>query len=131
MLILVCLIGAVEADVIGHTNDFRQGLAYLPTSPPSLTPPLIFAFSLSFSPSHDLPRAHCLSLSRTVLSRSRYQFSSTTTDVPFEWYIFGGFRQFQGLSQDNSQANRWNNTDVYPYGGYFDDLWRYDYGTQW
>lgn len=38
-------------------------------------------------------------------------------------YIFGGHRLWHGFSEDNSQENRWNRTEIYPEGGYLKDLW--------
>jgi hypothetical protein len=39
--------------------------------------------------------------------------------------FFGGHRLWHGFSADNSQNNFWENHDMYPEGGYLDDLWIY------
>lgn len=37
--------------------------------------------------------------------------------------LFAGHRLWHGFSADNSEDNQWQDTDVYPKGGYLDDLW--------
>ena len=36
---------------------------------------------------------------------------------------FGGHRLWHGVSMDNSEENLWQNTDMYEFGGYLNDLW--------
>ena len=37
--------------------------------------------------------------------------------------LFGGHRLWHGFASQNSQENRWENTEIYPDGGYLNDLW--------
>jgi hypothetical protein len=39
--------------------------------------------------------------------------------------VFGGHRLWQGYSVANQESNNWGNYDLYPSGGYLDDLWIY------
>lgn len=39
--------------------------------------------------------------------------------------IFGGFRLWHGFADDNSIDNRWESYDIYPKGGYLQDLWNF------
>mmetsp|Transcript_24240 Transcript_24240/g.48206 ORF Transcript_24240/g.48206 Transcript_24240/m.48206 type:complete len:1055 (-) Transcript_24240:30-3194(-) len=60
----------------------------------------------------------------------RWKFSllSGVTD-PFtneqSMIFFGGHRLWHGFSLDNSQDNNWDSYDMYPKGGYLNDLWTY------
>ena len=40
-------------------------------------------------------------------------------------WMFGGFRLWHGYASDNSWENDWDSHDVYPSGGYLNDMWTY------
>lgn len=40
-------------------------------------------------------------------------------------WMFGGFRLWHGYASDNSWENDWDSHDVYPAGGYLNDMWTY------
>ena len=54
----------------------------------------------------------------------RFRFASAHDPSTDTWLIFGGQRLWQGFSPTNSLSNHWNDTSVYPLGGYLDDMWR-------
>jgi len=37
--------------------------------------------------------------------------------------VFGGHRLWHGFASDNAATNNWSNLDIFPKGGYLDDLW--------
>ena len=37
--------------------------------------------------------------------------------------VFGGHRLWHGFASDNSASNNWRSFDIFPHGGYLDDLW--------
>jgi len=54
----------------------------------------------------------------------RYKFT-VVTNGQIMW-MFGGFRLWHGYSSDNSWENDWDSYDIYPSGGYLNDLWTYN-----
>ena len=57
----------------------------------------------------------------------RWKFAATA--VGSQFFMFGGQRVWHGLAQENSFRNLWEDTARFPFGGFLDDLWVYDIGT--
>lgn len=57
----------------------------------------------------------------------RWRMSSTINGG--DWFIFGGHRMWHGYAQANDVDNRWEDLELYPHGGYLDDLWKYEKDT--
>jgi hypothetical protein len=87
----------------------------------------VFSVSADYAaiPPDDRYPSRWVQLNQTSSAGKRWKSASVLL-ADSTLMLFGGHRLWQGFSQDNSRANRYESTAELPRGGFLSDLWRWE-----